>query len=159
MAASRLSVELMRWLHTQEFNRFERCCSGILGWPNWHWPVLTMYGGHLALNHVAAHVAMPTRQNGQMDAGADRRDPVTDLRLKHAHCWHSDEFFSKIMFSAGKYDGMDLAEKTNMAVVRDYVAVIALSADRLVDDEMAKVVNGDIAFVKDDQNWKRLKPV
>ncbi len=42
----------MRWMETQEFNEFERCCNGILGWPHWHHAVLLLYGGHVALNHV-----------------------------------------------------------------------------------------------------------
>jgi hypothetical protein len=50
VAAAQLSISVMRWMQTQEFNTFEKCCSGTLGWPHWHWPVLSMYGNHVALN-------------------------------------------------------------------------------------------------------------
>jgi hypothetical protein len=43
----------MRWLDTQEFGDFEKCCSGGDSWPHWHWPVLLLYGGHIALNQVS----------------------------------------------------------------------------------------------------------
>jgi hypothetical protein len=42
----------MRWLDTQEFSEYEKCCAGTESWPNWHWPVMLLYGGHIALNQV-----------------------------------------------------------------------------------------------------------
>jgi hypothetical protein len=42
----------MRWLDTQEFSKFEKCCQGVEGWPSWHWGVLLLYGGHIAVNQV-----------------------------------------------------------------------------------------------------------
>jgi hypothetical protein len=53
----------MRWLDTQEFSKFEKCCSGTEGWPNWHWPVLLLYGGHIALNQVIIFYPIPTLPN------------------------------------------------------------------------------------------------
>jgi hypothetical protein len=50
VATAKLTVNVMRWMHTQEFNSFEKCCSGILSLKHWHWPVLLLYAGHLALN-------------------------------------------------------------------------------------------------------------
>jgi hypothetical protein len=52
VATANMTVNAMRWLHTQEFSEFEKCCSGTDAWPQWHWPVLLLYGGHIALNQV-----------------------------------------------------------------------------------------------------------
>jgi hypothetical protein len=53
VATAKLTIRVMRWMHTQEFNTFEKCCSGIFGWSHWHWPVLLLYGGHVALNQAS----------------------------------------------------------------------------------------------------------
>ena len=92
-AAARLTIEVMRWLNTQvcklsfhyamknalnnamrfssllqEFNRFERCCAGASAWPHWHWPVILLYGGHLALNQLGlGRVIKSSVENGQLD--------------------------------------------------------------------------------------------
>jgi hypothetical protein len=49
-ATAKLTVEVMRWLQTQEFSVYEKCCAGVYSWPHWHWAVLLLYGGHVALN-------------------------------------------------------------------------------------------------------------
>jgi hypothetical protein len=37
-----MSICVMRWMHTQEFNVFEKGCADILGWLQWHWNVPSM---------------------------------------------------------------------------------------------------------------------
>jgi hypothetical protein len=53
VATAKLAVSVMRWMDTQEFSAYEKCCSGTSSWSHWHWPVLSMYGSHIALNHVS----------------------------------------------------------------------------------------------------------
>ena len=69
VVSAKLTIAVMRWIHTQEFSAFEKCCSGTLGWPHWHWAVLLLYGGHVALNQVASYttVVVSSDSNGHMD--------------------------------------------------------------------------------------------
>ena len=78
VASARLTIEVMRWMQTQEFNTFEKCCSGTLGWPHWHWPVLLLYGGHVALNHIgsSATVVVSSDTNGRMDFPSTSNDNI-----------------------------------------------------------------------------------
>ena len=54
VAAASLTVATMRWMITQEFTEYEICCSGTDGWPYWHYGVLLLYGGHIAVNAIQA---------------------------------------------------------------------------------------------------------
>ena len=84
VASARLTIEVMRWMHTQEFNTFEKCCSGVLGWPHWHWPVLLLYGGHVALNQIAssATVVVSSANNGRMDFFSTSDTNISDHSVK-----------------------------------------------------------------------------
>ena len=40
----------------------------MFSWPHWHWPVILLYGGHVALNQVGV-VVKSSVENGQLDYG------------------------------------------------------------------------------------------
>ncbi|KAF4708907.1 hypothetical protein FOZ63_027761 [Perkinsus olseni] len=97
-AAARLSVASARWLIAEEYSEFEKCCAGTYGWPHWHWGVVSMYSGHLALNHIG-NFAKSDDGHGLLDATSTNPDSVSNLKIKHVHCWHTDEQFSKFNHS------------------------------------------------------------
>ncbi|EER00424.1 hypothetical protein Pmar_PMAR027768 [Perkinsus marinus ATCC 50983] len=97
-ATARLVLAVMRWLLTQEFSEFERCCSHVASWPHWHRAVTLLYGGHVALNHIGDSVLISGAKNGFMDFSSVKTEPVNHEQIKHVHCWHTREMFSKFEF-------------------------------------------------------------
>ena len=68
---NKYSVVVSRYiihLILQEFSKYELCCAGVYSWPHWHWPVILLYGGHVALNQVGS-VLKSSKENGQLDYG------------------------------------------------------------------------------------------
>ena len=84
VATARLTIAVMRWMHIQEFSTYERCCSGVLSWTHWHWPVLLLYGGHVALNQVGSmsSVAVSNDTNGRMDFFSTSNISISDRSIK-----------------------------------------------------------------------------
>ena len=155
VAACQVSVASMRWLDRMEFTEYERTHPTTDTWPLWYWPVLTMYGGHISINQIGSDKVMLQQENViEMDFGSDY---ATDLRpsIKHIHCWHTANFFSKFAFASGQYDAMDLTEHAEMKSAPSYSAVIALSAVRLSIAEFKAIIS-DPVRVKNGE-WKRLK--
>jgi len=156
VAAAQLSVASMRWLDRMEFTEYERITVTAHAWPYWHWPVLTMYGGHIAINQVREDKVVYQQENVmEMDYSADAPG-VLRPSVKHLHCWHSESFFSKFAFATGKYDSLDLTQHDNMSTPPAYAAVIALSAVRM-DLSDFKTITSDAVKMKNG-DWKRLIP-
>ena len=131
----------MRWMHTQEFTQFEKCCSGTESWPIWHWPVLLLYGGHVAVNQLGPdNVQLSKAGVAQMDFGATSTDLLSNS-IKHIHCWHTEEFFSKFAFTRGDYSSLDLKDYVNMNSSKSYASTIAISSDRLTPIEMKTYIS------------------
>ena len=128
-----LTVAVMRWIYINEFTKYEKCCSGTDGWPHWHAPVVLLYAGHVALNHLGK-VKMSHEGEFMMDYGSDNSAALS-LNVKHIHCWHSDKRFSKFGFESGLYKDLDLSEFVNMTSSRDYATLIAVTSTRLSDQE------------------------
>ena len=85
VASARLTIDIMRWMHTQEFNTFEKSGkAGVLSWPHWHWPVLLLYGGHVALNQVGSStsVMISSDKNGRMDFFSTSDKNISDHSIK-----------------------------------------------------------------------------
>ena len=55
---------------------------------------------------------------------------------RHIHCWHTTDRFSKFHLSDGTYKKLDLTEFAEMKTIRDYATTIAVSADRMSDEEL-----------------------
>jgi hypothetical protein len=145
----------MRWMHTQEFNVFEKGCADILGWLQWHWNVPSMYRNHNALNQ-AGNVVMSSAAYGRMDIFSTSTLRVQDS-IKPALCWHIPGMFNKFDFEKGMYDSKDFTNMINMTSVRDYVTVVAISSFRSGTTVLAKLAtNNNYSLTM--ENWMRLKP-
>ena len=154
VAACQVSVASMRWLDRMEFTEYERVHHTTDAWPYWYWPVLTMYGGHIAINQIPQDRVQFQEDNVmEMDYGSDAGGELRPS-VKHLHCWHTDRFFSKFAFAMGKYDKMDLNEHDNMKTPPAYSAVIALSAVRMSTEEF-KSITQDPERMRNNE-WKRL---
>ena len=146
IAAAKSAVHIMHWMHTQEYTQYEKCCNGIDGWPNWHWPVQTMYGGHIVLNQLGPdNVQKSAVGVAEMDAYSTSRLSL-DSSIKHIHCWHTDDLFSKFAFDAGKYKDMNLTDYMNMNSSLSYATTIAISSDRLTLEELKVYISDPLAI-------------
>ena len=152
-ATAKVCVTAMRWLHTQEFSEFEQFHAGTESWPNWHWPVMLLYGGHIALNQIPTERAQPHSPGVmELDHGSDGPEPLVDS-TKHIHCWHSNDFFSKLRFQMHQYDHTDISEHAGMESRRAYAGMIAISSDRLQPEELANYIADPGAMQRRD--WMR----
>jgi hypothetical protein len=152
VAACQLSIASMRWLDRMEFTEYERLHHTTDAWPVWYWPVLTMYGGHIAINQIPKDQVLYQEPGVvEMDYGADAPGELKDS-VKHIHCWHSERFFSKFAFANGNYNSMNLTNHSRMDSPASYAAVIALSAVRMSKQELSTINTEGIHAVE----WKRL---
>ena len=151
---SKLSVELMRWLYTQEYTEYDRQC---FCWPEWYWVVTTMYSGYMALHQVGPDKLFFDKIDEVLfdgySTGAEKLKPA----LKHIHCWHTDDFYSKLAHQAGKYKDKDISEYVHMSSREAYAGVLAISAERLKEAEFkAMIYDADAIRSK---KWVRPLPV
>lgn len=154
--AAKLTIACMNWLHTQEFNEYEQFHAGVDGWPYWHWPVLLLYGGHIALNQIpVSKILRSTEGVMELDKGTASAAAMTHA-TKHLHCYHSEDFFSKFQFQALKYANRDITEYTSMNSTQSYAGVIAISSQRLSSQALATYVADTSSMERGD--WKRLRP-
>jgi hypothetical protein len=98
----------MIYLIHNEFSRVEQEQKlGVLLWPDWHYGVLSMYGTHLAVNHLSISEQLDIKKADQLfdqsTTDPDQHNLEKNNRL-HLHCWHTDLQFSKFVFKAGKYN-------------------------------------------------------
>ncbi|KAF4725543.1 hypothetical protein FOZ62_024232 [Perkinsus olseni] len=154
-ASANLTLAVIRWLLTQEFSEFEKCCSGVKSWPHWHRAVALLYGGHVALNHIGDNVLISGAENGFMDFQSVKTEPITNKQIKHVHCWHTRELFSKFEFHEGAYDQLDLTPFLDMSTTRDYVVTLAVSSVRLSDSELANL-SSSTDLLRNRSSWLRL---
>jgi hypothetical protein len=154
VTACQVSVASMRWLDRMEFSDYERLKLSAGGWPYWFWPVLSMYGGHIAINQIPQDRVQFQEENiMEMDLASDT-DGELRPSVKHIHCWHTERFFSKLAFAAGTYDSMDLHEHDHMSNPAAFSAVIALSAVRMTTEEFKSITHDPERMRNND--WKRL---
>ena len=94
-------------------------------WPEWHYGVLLLYGGHLAINHLVAvegfDVGLASELLDQGVTSTDQTDIQRNVRL-HLHCWHGDNPFSKFAFKVGKYDTINSTTLFNDTSSSGYVS-------------------------------------
>jgi hypothetical protein len=95
--------------------------------------------------------------NGQMDFFSTSTEPSNATFIKHVHCWHTEEMFSKFQFGQGKYDKTDFTPQADMATIRDYIAVVAVSSVRIGPVMLGKLATDD-DYASKIENWRRLKP-
>jgi hypothetical protein len=122
-----LTLDAMLHLALNEFARVEREQKlATMLWPDWHYGVLSMYGTHLAVNHLIA-LNKINIQNGdqlfdQPTTNRNQNDIENNNRL-HLHCWHTDEQFSKFQFKANKYNHIDPYTLINDTSPKGYVSL------------------------------------
>ncbi|KAF4676371.1 hypothetical protein FOL47_006285 [Perkinsus chesapeaki] len=155
-AAARLSVSVARWLLTQEFSEYEKCCASTLSWPHWHWPVTSLYSGHVALNHIG-NVVKSGEGFGNLDEFSHSDERASTDRIKHVHCWQTEGIFAKLAHKRGMYDNMDLTQYANMTTVKEFSLVLAVSSIRLTNTDWARLSSSPSALV-DPSSWFRPVP-
>jgi len=117
----------MLYLSNNEFAQVERERKlGVLLWPDWHYGVLSMYGTHLAVNHLLVSENFDIKKADELldqsTTNTDRYDIKKNNRL-HLHCWHTDKHFSKFQFKADKYNSIHPRTLINNTSAQAYVRV------------------------------------
>jgi hypothetical protein len=122
----------MLHLYNNEFTSVEREKKlGTLLWPDWHYGVLSMYGTHLAVNHLLSSEKFDIKQADQLldqsTTSTDQYDLEKNNRL-HLHCWHTEKRFSKFQFKAGKYNHIhprtllhDRSAQAYVSLIKEYI--------------------------------------
>ena len=155
IALSAFSTALMRYLATNAFTEYERCCNGVDGWPRWHRPVISMYSGDLAVNALKPEQVRRHGDGFYMDHGSDQTVKMTQ-EIKHIHCWHTRSRFSKFVFAEGGYDQLDLTPFLAMDTPADFATVVGVSAARLTDEELRDILADPEALKA--RKWLRVTP-
>lgn len=151
---SKLSVELMRWLYTQEYTEYDRQC---FCWPEWYWVVTTMYSGYMALHQIGPDKLFFDKIDQVLFDGYSTGAELLKPALKHIHCWHTDDFYSKLAHQAGKYKDKDLTSYMHMSSREAYAGVLAISAERLTEAEFKGLISDPEAIRS--KKWIRALPV
>ena len=116
----------MLYLSTNEFTPVERQQKlAALLWPDWHYGVLSMYGSHLAINHLLVSDRIHVENGDQLLDQPTTNSRPNDIELHHRlhlHCWHTDEQFSKFQFKANQYNHIDPSTLINDHSPRGYVS-------------------------------------
>lgn len=94
-------------------------------WPRWYAGVTSLYAGEVALNHSPYEIT----QTSKLDSQSTSPDSVRDVFSIHS--WHTDNFYSKFAFMAGKYS--DRSHSVDMERSRDYAFLCAHSGKLLYD--------------------------
>ncbi|UJR27808.1 hypothetical protein I4U23_009077 [Adineta vaga] len=126
------TIQAMIHLVMNEFTIPEREHKlGVMLWPEWHFGVLLLYGGHLAINHLISNNNLTILLADQLlDQGVTSKDQVDirkNLRL-HLHCWHGSNPFSKFEFKAGKYKSIDPSTLISDTSASGYAMRMALES-------------------------------
>eukprot|EP01125_Pyxidicula_operculata_P022249 TRINITY_DN898_c1_g2_i2.p1 TRINITY_DN898_c1_g2~~TRINITY_DN898_c1_g2_i2.p1 ORF type:complete len:187 (-),score=28.56 TRINITY_DN898_c1_g2_i2:239-799(-) len=123
-----LSMSVMYHISTKEFTKLEKS-SDFAGmaknWPEWHYGVLTLYAGQIAVNHCAAMVGYKNVPD-QLDYRTDSNSPIAEHA--HLHAWQGGGRFAKDRFYEGKYADEKL-EKLDLTRCDEYAMYMALSAN------------------------------
>jgi hypothetical protein len=94
-------------------------------WPRWYGGVTSLYAGELALNHSPYSVTVTKKLDADSTSGNNIEDVYT------VHAWHTDQFFSKHAFIAGKYEDRSQAYEFKRAY--DYAFLCSQSGKLLAN--------------------------
>ncbi|CAK4082777.1 unnamed protein product [Aphanomyces euteiches] len=124
------SMKVIVHLHVNEFNETEKSSdfyrNRIAGWPSWHYGVLTMYSGHLAIHDCTSDVGGFDKRDDMIDYPAFETDRVD--RHAHLHAWQGPKDFAKSKLFIGEYDRV-LVGKLDPSIVNEFAMKIALQAN------------------------------
>lgn len=108
--AGKATVEFCEYLINEDSTFIKE--EGV--WPDWYAGVILLYAGHLAfckLDHLKA-----IQFKFDVGVSGDQRvDGVYSL-----HCWHTSQFFSKFVFAAGDYEGLQVENWVKSRKTSDY---------------------------------------
>ncbi|KAF0714727.1 Aste57867_3728 [Aphanomyces stellatus] len=125
-----LSMRLINHLHLHEFNETEKtheyAFEKVIGWPRWHYGVLTMYSGHMAIPHCTKDAGGFDKRNDLIDHPTYSTGKITEH--VHVHTYQDGGDFNKFKFQAGNYDSFDLST-LDRSTVSGYTMYIALTAN------------------------------
>ncbi|CAK4691908.1 unnamed protein product, partial [Aphanomyces euteiches] len=122
---AKLTVFAMKYLHENEFTALEKSKEyGLKGWPEWHYGVLSMYGGHIAINHCTRDSGV-VKDNQMLDFPSSSEGTVDGHA--HLHTWQDNERFSKFVFEDGGYKDEKI-EDQSLDKVSDYAMYMALDS-------------------------------
>lgn len=121
------SIRVMKYLSQFEFTKADKgpkINGAVLNWPGWHYGVLTMYAGQIAVNHCARDVGLEKRSD-MLDVATDSTGSIYDHA--HLHTWQNNRNFSKGVFAKKGYDKVDPA-RLNTDIIREYALFHALQS-------------------------------
>lgn len=108
-----LSTQMVVYLTKYEFDTYQRSADiGVRGWMDWHFGVLSMYAGHIAVNHYQP-VYNILQNHSNLDWSMAEIDALdSEHYLLTAHGWQTSSEFSKNSFRSGwKEINLDTYEK------------------------------------------------
>ncbi|KAF0711461.1 hypothetical protein As57867_005249, partial [Aphanomyces stellatus] len=135
---AKLSMHVINHLHLHEFTDAEKN-NGVDGWPRWHYGVLTMYSGHMAIPHCTKDIGGFDKRNDLIDYPTYSTGKVS--RHAHLHTYQSGNQFNKFKFRAGDYDDQDLMS-LDLTTVSDYATYMALVGNHKGAIHLSKVTDG-----------------
>ncbi|CAF0832434.1 unnamed protein product [Rotaria sp. Silwood1] len=137
-----LTLDAMLYLSENEFTRVERERKlGVLLWPEWHYGVLSMYGTHLAVNHLLISEKLDIKKADELldqSTTDTNQDNLEKNHRLHLHCWHTDKQFSKFAFKAGKYNHIHPRTLINDTSAQAYAMRMALESRLMTLDELGQ---------------------
>ncbi len=129
----------MAYLNNEEFTEPERKAKlGTINWPDWHYGVLSMYGAHMALNHLL----------GSNEINLIKLPDLIDFpsmnsldvnTVLHIHVYHGEEMFSKFLFKMGYYNNMTV-NHTLWNQIKYYSLNIALESKQKTEENLHQML-------------------
>ncbi|RHY31727.1 hypothetical protein DYB25_013774 [Aphanomyces astaci] len=121
-----LSISVMQYLYANEFTAEEKSPEyGIKGWPKWHIGVVSMYAGHIAINHCTREFGV-AKDETMLDFPTTSSDAPS--RHAHLHTWQDNQRFSKFAFTSGEYVHEDKSKLHPADSIVDYAMYMALDS-------------------------------
>ncbi|CAF1147356.1 unnamed protein product [Adineta ricciae] len=136
------TLDAMLHLYIYEFTKAEHEQKvGTILWPDWHYGVLSMYGTHLAVNHLFVSDKFDIKKADQLlDQSTTNKDPF-DLQKNnrlHLHCWHTEQPFSKFAFKDGRYNKIHPRTLYNDTSAQAYAMRMALESRLMTVNELGQ---------------------
>lgn len=137
---AKLSIEMMYYMYEYEFTPYERSTQiGTRNWADWHFGILTLYSGHLAINHCTRGQAVQIHSSLLGDKissflDAESTSDADINRTIHVHCWGDplgeNDYFLKGKFEDAAYHAGTNLSTLNLSIIRDYCLYMALDSRR-----------------------------
>ena len=129
------TLEAMLYLEKYEFTAYDKSSyPAAKNWPGWHYGVLTMYAGQIAINYCGRPAAGGFLKDELM---LDFPSTSTESIWKHAHIhtWQNQRMFSKYAYSRGEYKNINLKD-LDTDIIRDYAMYHALMGNNITKSEV-----------------------